>query len=300
MIDGAERLALRSGGLTFSAWSMGRGPLVVLLHGFPDTPLTFQHQLPALAAAGFRAVAVTLRGYEPSSQPADGSYYVADLAYDVVGWIDALGAERAHLVGHDWGATIAYATAALAPARVSSLAAIAVPHPRRFGEVMLTDPAQLACLDYILFFLQDGAAEATIRTEDCRYLEGLWRRWSPGWQFAPAAMDAVRQCFNQPGVATAALTYYRQAADLASPAGQAAQALWQRPITAPTLGICGSEDGCILADVFERSMRAEDFAGGLQVERLTNAGHFVHIEQHAQVNRLLVRHLQQALATERR
>lgn len=291
MIEGAEQLSLRTGGLTFSAWSMGRGPLVVLLHGFPDTPRTFRHQLPAIAAAGFRAVAVTLRGYERSSQPADGSYYVADLAHDVVGWINALGDDHAHVVGHDWGATIAFAAASLVPERVRSLTAIAVPHPRRFGEALLADPAQLQRLDYIFFFQQVGVAEEAVSADDFRYLEELWRRWSPGWRFDRNELSDVRRHFREPGVTQSALTYYRQAADATSPAGQAAQALFSRPILAPTLGIHGVEDGCIAGSAFERSMRREDFAGGLQVASVEGAGHFVHIEQPATVNRLLTDHL---------
>lgn len=294
MIDGADRLLLRTGGLTFSAWSMGGGPLVVLLHGFPDTPRTFLHQLPAIAAAGYRAVAVTLRGYEPSSQPADGSFYVADLAHDVVGWIDALGADRAHVVGHDWGATIAFAVAALVPERVRSLTAIAVPHPRRFGEVLLADPAQLQRLDYIFFFQQAGVAEAAVSAADFRYLEELWRRWSPGWRLDDEALADVRRHFSQPGVTQSALTYYRHAADATSPAGQASQALFSRSILAPTLGIHGVDDGCIAGSVFERSMRHEDFPAGLQVASIQGAGHFVHIEQAAAVSRLLIEHLARA------
>ena len=98
----AQRMELRCGALTFTAWAQGEGPLVLLLHGFPDTPHTFKHQLPALAAAGCRAVAVTSRGYEASSMPLDGSFHVRSLAQDVVDWVAALGETKAHLVGHDW------------------------------------------------------------------------------------------------------------------------------------------------------------------------------------------------------
>jgi pimeloyl-ACP methyl ester carboxylesterase len=294
MIDGAERLELDSGGLGFSAWSMGSGPLVVLLHGFPDTPRTFLHQLPAIAAAGYRAVAVTLRGYESSSQPTNGSYYVADLALDVVGWIDALGGDRAHIVGHDWGATIAFAAAALAPDRVRSLTAIAVPHPRRFGEVLLADTAQLQRLDYIFFFQQAGVAEQAVSADNFRYLEELWRRWSPGWRFERNELSDLRRHFREPGVAQSALTYYRHATDTTSAAGQVSQALFSRPILAPTLGIHGVDDGCIAASAFEKSMREEDFPGGLQVASIQGAGHFVHIEQPEAVNQLLIGHLAKA------
>lgn len=118
-LPAATERRLQVGPLTFTAYEMGAGPLVLLLHGFPDGPETFRHQLPALAAAGYRAVAVTLRGYEHSSLPPDGSVRVADLAADVFGWMDAMDEARAHLIGHDWGATIAYAAAKLRPERVA-------------------------------------------------------------------------------------------------------------------------------------------------------------------------------------
>ena len=89
-----DRIELRANGLRFSAHAAGAGPLVLCLHGFPDHAGSFRHQLPALAAAGYRAVAPTMRGYEPSSQPRDGDYHIVRLAEDVVGWLDHLGAER--------------------------------------------------------------------------------------------------------------------------------------------------------------------------------------------------------------
>ena len=282
-----ETLTLSHGPLRFTATAMGTGPLVLLIHGFPDTRDTFEDQLPALAEAGFRAVAVSLRGYEPSSQPADVAYRVTALAADVIAWIDALGETTAHLVGHDWGATIAFAAAALAPDRIESLAVLAVPHPARFAEAYLTDPAQQARSAYIMEFMSPDA-DAMIVADDCAYLENLWRKWSPGWSFAEGDIDPMRRAMLQPGVATAALSYYRQAFDAESDAGKASQALLAGPFAVPTLGLTGEEDGCISADVFEASMRAADFLGSLRVERISGAGHFLHREMPDQVNHRLI------------
>ena len=121
---------VRANGLSFAYLSEGSGPLVLLLHGFPDTAYTWDRAMPALAAAGYRAVAPFMRGYHPTEIPADGCYDIDTLARDAVALIDALGEERAVIVGHDWGATAAYGAAATAPERVQLVIALGIPHPR--------------------------------------------------------------------------------------------------------------------------------------------------------------------------
>jgi pimeloyl-ACP methyl ester carboxylesterase len=279
---------LAVGPLAFTAREAGEGPLVLLIHGFPDGPETFDAQLPALAAAGFHAVAPTLRGYERSSRPGDGSYRLVDLAADVKGWMDALGAERAHLVGHDWGATIAYAAAVAAPERAASLTMIAVPHPMRLVEAIRTDPAQRRRSAYMTFFQLKGLADWWMGREGASALVRLWRRWSPGWTPPPAHLDAMRRRFADPVTLTAALTYYRQALDAKTPAGQASAALFAGEVKSPVLGLCGAADGCIGADVFERAMDAGPFPGGAECETIPDAGHFVHAERPGAVNAHLV------------
>ncbi|MDH4042227.1 MAG: alpha/beta hydrolase, partial [Gammaproteobacteria bacterium] len=122
-----ESLDLHHGPLRFTALAQGKGPLVLCLHGFPDNARSYRFQLPALAAAGFRCVSLSLRGYEPGSIPADGSYTLEAIAGDVLAVADQLDAGPVHLVGHDWGAAVGYTAAALAPDRFSSLTAMAVP-----------------------------------------------------------------------------------------------------------------------------------------------------------------------------
>jgi pimeloyl-ACP methyl ester carboxylesterase len=281
-----ETITLRRDALSFPALAAGDGAPVLLLHGFPDSPDTWEAQLPALAAAGFRAVAPTMRGYAPEAQPADGDYHAVRTAEDIVAWAEALGG-RVHLIGHDWGASVAFAAAALAPERFASLAVIAVPHPARFAEKMMADPGQLARSDYMLAF-QSPDAEAMISADDFAYLEALWRRWSPGWDVPAAALAAMRQTFAQPGVPTATLNWYRQAFDATSAAGQATAALLAKPVALPTLGICGADDGCISAEIFNAAMRPEDFPAGVSIHTLTGAGHFVHREAANAVNGLLI------------
>lgn len=281
-----EPLILRNGSLAFTGKAMGEGPVVLLLHGFPDSIATFDPLLPLLAAAGYRAVAVTLRGYESSSQPQDGDYHAIRMAEDVVAWIDQLGCSPVHLVGHDWGANIAYAAAALAPDRLASLATIAVPHPVRFAEAFSTSLEQQARSAYVMAFQAPGYEEQVI-ADDCAYLAALWQSWSPEWTIDAKLLATMKATFRQPGVANAALEYYRQAFDTQSAAAQQSHALLATPITVPTLGICGEADGCISADIFCGAMRAEDFPNGLQVRRIAGAGHFVQAEAPETVQALL-------------
>lgn len=278
-----ETVELRNGPLRFTARSAGTGPLVLCLHGFPDNCRTFDALLPALAEAGYRAVAPTMRGYEGSAQPADQDYHAIRMAEDVAGWIEQLGGGPAHLIGHDWGATIALGAALLAPERVASLTMLSVPHPAGFAEFYAIDPAQQARSQYILEFQEPGA-EDRLLANDCEWLERLWRSWSPGWEIPADVLRTMRDTFREPGVAAATLGWYRQAFDVGSDAGKATQELFVRPIAVPTMGLVGEDDGCVGADIFVASMREADFPISLQVEALAGAGHFLHLEQPGAVN----------------
>ena len=295
-IDGAAVKQLKCGDLTFTAYEMGQGPLVLLMHGFPDTPYTFRHLLPALANAGFRAVAVTMRGYEPSSQPNDGDYSGAALAGDVIAWMDALSERQAHIIGHDWGASIAYAAAVLGSERVKSMTALSVPHPGGFATVALKDWRQLRRSWYMFFFQWRGVSDRAIERNDWAFLEKRWRDWSPGWTASDGDMAAMKATFAQPGVKTAALTYYRTALDQKAPRTAESGALFAKAIAAPVLGLVGENDGCIGADVFEKSMLPAMFASDLTVKRIAGAGHFLHLERPAEVNATILDFLRKAKA----
>lgn len=282
-----ETLTLVRGPLRFTAQAMGHGPLVLCLHGFPDNAMSFRHQLPALAEAGYRAVSVTLRGYEPDSQPADGDYSLATIAGDVVAWLDELGAQTAHLIGHDWGAAIAYTAGAAAPERFDSLTAIAVPHAGRFVNDAIRFPRQLRLSWYMGFFQLRGLSEYVVQRDDFRFIRSLWRDWSPGWAVPEGVLEGVIETFRQPGVTTAALAYYRAAlAPSAFTPSARAAARFKVPVR--TLALTGERDGCIDSRVFERLSYPEDFPNGLRLERIREAGHFVHQERPDVVNRLLL------------
>ena len=175
----ANSIVLGRNDLRFTAYSAGKGPVALCLHGFPDNARSFRCQFPVLVNAGYRVVAPTLRGYEQSSQPASGDYGIEQLARDVIAWIDDLGEERVHLIGHDWGAVITYVAGAMAPERFRSLTAIAIPHPARFTQVGIRKvPRQLLLSWYMMFFQLRGIAERAIRRSDWALIRRLWNTWS--------------------------------------------------------------------------------------------------------------------------
>jgi pimeloyl-ACP methyl ester carboxylesterase len=286
-VNDIDLITVTHGPLKFSAHSVGDGPTVLFLHGFPDSKASFDKQLMAFARAGYRAVAVTMRGYEEGAQPVDGDYHAIRMAEDVAAWIRQLDTEPVHLVGHDWGANIAYAASALVPNLIRSLTVIAVPHPVRFAEAFASSPEQQKRSAYIMEFQQAGF-EDSIVSEDCAYLAALWSSWSPKWEIPSDRLSEMKAVFRQPGVARAALEYYRQAFDSSSSAALETQALFTKPIAVRTLAICGDEDRCISPEIFVGAMRMEDFPGGLQVTRVKGAGHFAHIERPDAVNDLIL------------
>ncbi len=284
-----EKISLTANGLRFSALAQGSGTTVLCLHGFPDNKRSFRFQLPALAEAGYRAVAPTMRGYEPSSQPADGDYHIVRMAEDVVGWIEDLGGEPLHLVGHDWGAVIAYAAAALAPQRLLSLTTIAIAHPGRLrSDGFRKLPSQLRNSWYMLFFQLRGIADHVVERRDWRFIERLWRDWSPTWELPADELANVKQTFAQPGVKKAALAYYRAMLDPFSEAARQTERLLSTPIQVRTLATTGALDGCMDTRLHDIAMLEEDFPAGLQVVRFDDAGHFVHQEVPDDFNRVLL------------
>lgn len=273
-------------------------PVVLCLHGFPDHNRTFAAQIAGLTAAGYRVVAPLLRGYEPCSQPIDDDYHVIRMVEDVLGWIEALGVLRVHLVGHDWGAVVGYQVAALAPERLLSLTTLAVPHLRRVVRGLVGTPVQLKNSWYIALFQVRGIAERLLKARDFALVERLWRDWSPGWEIPEEQLRLVKRTLRQPGVITAALAYYRAAADPISRAAAETRRLAFARVTVPTLAMTGADDGCIDTRLFDRMMRPEEWPGGLEVVRVRGAGHFLHQERPDEVNARLLAWLRRHDAAE--
>ena len=256
------------------------GPLVVLLHGFPEFWWGWRRQIPALATAGFRVAALDLRGTGESEAPREVERYDMQLlAGDTVALINHLGRERAHLVGHDWGAGIAWAVALGFPQRVERLAALQVPHPRAFLEGFRS-VAQLRASWYAWFIQFEGTAEQVFGADRCRFLVD----WAFGrGLFSDQEIERYRSMLDRPGRLTAWFAVYR--------ANYRPDVTVFPPevmpnATVPTLFIYGDADFAILPVAVERCGDYVD--APYQMARLKGASHWVQHERADEVNRLLV------------
>jgi pimeloyl-ACP methyl ester carboxylesterase len=195
-------------GQTFVYRSIGEGPLVVLLHGFPDTPYGWDRIAGALAEGGYRAVTPWLRGYHPDTIVAGRSYDPVAISEDGIALLDALGEQNAILVGHDWGAVIAFGAGSLAPERFRAVVPIAIAYPPLYPR----SPKLLWAARHI-FANRLPWAERSIRRANFKQLDRLYRRWSPDWHGPERdrALAAAKECFADPRCLNAALAYYRQA-----------------------------------------------------------------------------------------
>lgn len=279
-----EDLWLKGDGVRLHAVARGRGPLVVLLHGFPDFWYGWRQQLPALAGAGYRAVAVDLRGYHLSGRPARvGDYRMAALVADVRAAIASLGAERAHVVGHDWGGAIAWQLAAQHPEVVDRLAILNAPHPDRFAQLLRT-PAQALRSWYVGAVQLPVLPELLLGAGRARLLLAALRAMHRRADALTAA-DLARYAavFEAPGAVRAALAYYRAAAR------RPVEALrTDRVVRRPTLVLWGQEDPALLAANADGLAR---WVPHVEVERFPGAGHFVQADAPEAVNASLVRFL---------
>ena len=283
---------IRANGIDFAYIEQGSGPLVILLHGFPDTANTWSHQMSALAGAGYRAVAPYLRGYHPSEVPQDGFYDKATLATDVAELIRTLGGGKpVHLVGQDWGAIITYAVLAAFPELVRRAVVMAVPHPAQVGKSML-DAKHIQRSFHWWFFQLPNLPEKALVENDFAFIDYLWRYWtSPGHEDA-AHLREIKAMLGQPGVLAATLGYYRAMLDPSKgdPSLQPTRELMARPISVPTLALCGGDD--LRAELM--TDQAQYFSGEYDYQVVAGAGHFLHREKPAEVTRLVLEWLGKA------
>jgi pimeloyl-ACP methyl ester carboxylesterase len=269
----------------------GEGPLVLLLHGFPQFWYQWRHQVPALVEAGFRVVAPDMRGYNLSDKPLGvRAYRVELLARDVERLILACGEGTAHMVGHDWGAIAAWIAAMRYPERVERLAILNVPHPARFLDGLLS-PMQLLRSSYMFFFQIPRLPEEVIRAGDFALLRSALGR-DPVRPGALTAEDIERyiQAIARPGALTATINYYR--ALLRYPGEP--RALLQR-VEAPVLVIWGERDRFLSRRLAEPPrLWVPNLLG---VKRLPDASHWVVEDRPLEVNTLLLDFLRSPFIT---
>jgi len=258
----------------------GSGPLIVLLHGFPEFWFGWRLQIAPLAAAGFRVVAPDMRGYNLSSRPNGVAAYTGDLlAADVRGLIRELGAESAFLVGHDWGGTAAWTAAMKYPEVVDRLVILDAAHPRSLQKGLFR-PGQLRKSWYFFFFATPALPERVVRSRDWRFLRRFLRAARPA--YTPQDIERYVEAWSQPGAASGMINYYRASVRESPKRAKAAI----RPISAPTLVIWGQSDGYLGKGV--RQPDRADVPGLDRVEELPGASHWVHHDEPERVTQLLV------------
>lgn len=255
----------------------GQGPLVICLHGFPDNACSWIPMLDLLAAQGYRAVAPFMRGYYPSALSTDGDYSVSALAQDVQDLIDHfavpdnLGQHQAVVIGHDWGGLAAIAAANTSPARISKLIVSGVPHLHKAPLTL----AQLFRSWYVLLFQLPGLPEKLVARKQLAFIDNLYSAWSPLWTVSTEHLDSVKASLSAPGALPAALGYYRAMVRRMTPARWE---LMSRKTTVPALVFCGLSDGSTGHELFRYTAECYDNLHALV--KMTNIGHFPHLEDH--------------------
>ncbi|TMD07298.1 MAG: alpha/beta fold hydrolase [Chloroflexi bacterium] len=267
-----------SGGVKLHYVHQGAGPLLLLLHGFPDFWFSWRNQIPALAK-DHHVVAIDLRGYNESDKP-DGvePYRMRHLCDDVDAVIDQLGGGRATLVGHDWGGAVAWSYAYSHPEKLDALVILNAPHPATFPRA-IRKPPQLFRSWYVFFFQLPRVPEWALTRSRAGAIAGVFKDAA-----RPDQVEVYRSRFLKPGVATAALNYYR--ATMRGMRDGARQPF--HLLEVPTLLIWGEND---VALGKELTFGLDRYVKNLRIEYVPGAGHFVHQEQPALVNGLLAEFL---------
>ena len=263
------------------------GPLVVLLHGFPEFWYGWRHQLGALADAGFRVWAPDQRGYNLSDKPRRVRDYAIDqLAADVLGLLDAAGRQTAAVVGHDWGAAVAWHLAAHFPRRIQRAAALNVPHPQVLAGALIRQPRQLLKSWYVFFFQLPWVPEALVRPRGWWAARRALRNSSRSGTFSDADLVLYQAAWARPGAMRGMINWYRAAGRFAGRLGETGR------VAVPLCIIWGKDDAFLSANLARQSLAFCD-AG-----RLTylDATHWVQHEAAAEVNELLINFLHEQLA----
>ncbi len=276
-----ERLTFLNGDVTLQGVAAGppRGPVILLLHGFPEFWYSWRKQIGPLAAAGFRVVVPDQRGYNFSSKPRPVSQYsVTRLVSDILAIVEQLGCRQVFLVGHDWGAMVAWSFAAAHPAKVERLVILNGPHPRSIARFLMTRPTQLLRSWYVFFFQLPSLPEIFFSARNYQAaINSLLKTSRPG-TFSQEDIGRYREAWAQPGAVRAMINWYR--------------ALFRRPaafrtseLQVPALILWGKRDAFLLPSLAEKSARNCNHA---EIIWFDDATHWLHLEEPERVNAALL------------
>lgn len=264
MPNAADLRYVEANGLRFAYVQEGPcdGPLCLMVHGFPDTPQSWEHARPVAAKLGFRVVTPFTRGYAPTEIPKREDFGSDTLGDDVLAIATALGAEKFVLVGHDWGASAAYSAAGNASDRIALLVIVGIPHPAS----IVPTPGLIWTVRHF-FTLRPRGAAARIRAGNLAHLDELVQRWSPAWNVPAGETDAVKRSLGEAGSLEAALGYYRALTPFTPPNQR-------RKIACPAVAFAGLDDN-VAVSAYERARSR--FTGSYEVVTMPG-GHFMHRE----------------------
>jgi pimeloyl-ACP methyl ester carboxylesterase len=276
-----EHLTFHNGEIQLHAVAAGppNGPLVILLHGFPEFWYSWRRQIAPLANAGFRVVVPDQRGYNLSSKPrAVSSYTLPQLTSDIIAIADQSRSDRFYLAGHDWGAAVAWSAAIQHPQRVAKLAILNVPHPSVMFRYIRKNPRQLRRGWYMFLFqlpwLPEKIFSAFHFALGARALTGSSR---PG-TFSSEALALYREAWSQPGALTGSMNWYRAAFRHRSP-------FPDPTVHVPTKIIWGERDAFLLFEMARASLK---YCADAELLSFSDATHWVHQEEPARVAQLLI------------
>ena len=276
-----EKVSFKNGDVSLQAVAAGPhdGPVIVLLHGFPEFWYGWRRQIEPLAAAGFRVIVPEQRGYNLSGKP-DGvsAYALTELVSDVIAIADQLGREKIFIAGHDWGAAVAWSTALLHPQRIAKLAVLNVPHPSVMRKFLSTRPRQLLRSWYMFFFQLPWLPEAVFSAFNFRIGSRALLRFSRPGTFSEEDLAQYRAAWSQPGALTGMINWYR--------------ALFRtrvkfpdKIVRVPTRILWGERDAFLLAEMARESLR---YCTNAELFTFANATHWLQHEEPARVSELLI------------
>jgi soluble epoxide hydrolase/lipid-phosphate phosphatase len=282
--EGWAHRFVETNGIRMHYVEQGEGYPVLLLHGFPELWYSWRYQIPALAEAGFHAIAPDLRGYgETDAPPEVDSYTIHHLVGDLTGLLDALGYEKTVVVGHDWGGVIVWQWALLAPERLERVVSLNTPFARR-GPRKPTEEFKNVPdgrFNYILHFQEPGKAESEIESNLDGWFEAVLRRIAVGQAFiTPETLKTFCDAFRKSGL-TGPINYYRNF----DRNWELTAYLTGRKVNLPSLMICADGDPILSPD---QAKRMDRFVPNLRTELIRGCGHWTQQERPEEVNRLII------------
>ena len=273
-------------GIDFVCLSRGSGPVVLLVHGFPDIPQTWQSQLDALSQAGYQVIAPYLPGYTSSAESVPTYFDKASLVHYFSELIKVLSPDKkVTYIGQDWGAIIGYGLCAARPDLIDRAVLMAVPHPEIVSKHLLV-PKHIHRSFHWWFFQHESFPEDALMAEDMGFIDYLWDYWTIEGYRDDDHVRNIKRCLQRPGVMTNALAYYRAMFDpqRADPSLHQLRSQLSNKIMVPTLALCGAED--MRAELMRE--QSSCFGAAYDYHEIPQAGHFLHREQSQQVNAVML------------